>query len=30
VFMGGSLASHGGQNLVELTLRAAVLHGPNV
>lgn len=31
VFMGGSLASHGGQNPVEpIKLGAAVLHGPNV
>jgi 3-deoxy-D-manno-octulosonic-acid transferase len=31
VFVGGSLASHGGQNPVEpIKLGAAVLHGPNV
>lgn len=31
VFMGGSLASHGGQNPIEaIKLGAAVLHGPNV
>jgi 3-deoxy-D-manno-octulosonic-acid transferase len=31
VFMGGSLASHGGQNPIEpAKLGAAVLHGPNV
>lgn len=31
VFMGGSLASHGGQNPIEATrLGAAVLHGPHV
>jgi 3-deoxy-D-manno-octulosonic-acid transferase len=31
VFMGGSLASHGGQNPIEpIRLGAAVLHGPNV
>jgi 3-deoxy-D-manno-octulosonic-acid transferase len=31
VFMGGSLASHGGQNPVEpIKLGAAVLHGPHV
>jgi len=31
VFMGGSLASHGGQNPIEaIRLDAAVVHGPNV
>jgi 3-deoxy-D-manno-octulosonic-acid transferase len=31
VFMGGSLASHGGQNPIEaIRLGAAVVHGPNV
>ncbi len=31
VFMGGSLATHGGQNPIEpAKLGAAVLHGPNV
>jgi 3-deoxy-D-manno-octulosonic-acid transferase len=31
VFMGGSLASHGGQNPIEaIKLGAAILHGPNV
>jgi 3-deoxy-D-manno-octulosonic-acid transferase len=31
VFMGGSLASHGGQNPIEaIRLGAAVLHGPHV
>ncbi len=31
VFMGGSLATHGGQNPIEpIRLGAAVLHGPNV
>jgi 3-deoxy-D-manno-octulosonic-acid transferase len=31
VFMGGSLASHGGQNPIEaIRLGAAILHGPNV
>jgi 3-deoxy-D-manno-octulosonic-acid transferase len=31
VFVGGSLASHGGQNPIEpIKLGAAVLHGPNV
>jgi 3-deoxy-D-manno-octulosonic-acid transferase len=31
VFMGGSLASHGGQNPIEaIRLNAAVVHGPNV
>jgi 3-deoxy-D-manno-octulosonic-acid transferase len=31
VFMGGSLASHGGQNPIEaILLGAAVVHGPNV
>src|SRR5262249_40170354 len=31
VFVGGSLASHGGQNPVEpIKLGAAILHGPNV
>ncbi len=31
VFMGGSLASHGGQNPIEaVRLGAAVLHGPNI
>jgi 3-deoxy-D-manno-octulosonic-acid transferase len=31
VFMGGSLAEHGGQNPIEpITLGAAVLHGPHV
>jgi 3-deoxy-D-manno-octulosonic-acid transferase len=31
VFMGGSLASHGGQNPIEaISLGAAVLHGPHV
>jgi len=31
VFMGGSLASHGGQNPIEaVRLGAAVIHGPNV
>jgi 3-deoxy-D-manno-octulosonic-acid transferase len=31
VFMGGSLASHGGQNPIEaVSLGAAVLHGPNI
>ncbi len=31
VFMGGSLASHGGQNPIEaITLGAAVVHGPHV
>jgi 3-deoxy-D-manno-octulosonic-acid transferase len=31
VFMGGSLASHGGQNPIEAAkLGAAILHGPNV
>ena len=31
VFMGGSLASHGGQNPIEaVRLGAAILHGPNV
>ena len=31
VFMGGSLASHGGQNPIEaIRLGAAVMHGPNV
>jgi 3-deoxy-D-manno-octulosonic-acid transferase len=31
VFMGGSLASHGGQNPIEaVRLGAAVLHGPHV
>jgi 3-deoxy-D-manno-octulosonic-acid transferase len=31
VFVGGSLASHGGQNPIEpIKLGAAILHGPNV
>src|SRR5262249_50671005 len=31
VFVGGSLATHGGQNPIEpIKLGAAVLHGPNV
>ena len=31
VFVGGSLASHGGQNPVEpIKLGAAILHGPHV
>jgi 3-deoxy-D-manno-octulosonic-acid transferase len=31
VFMGGSLASHGGQNPIEaIRLGAAILHGPNI
>jgi 3-deoxy-D-manno-octulosonic-acid transferase len=31
VFMGGSLASHGGQNPIEATrLGAAIIHGPHV